>query len=66
MSLNINTLWQYGSISLTQNLNVASKTDMVLLSTQSPPPELPRIPGSGREHIVQIAPDFDAPLDFGA
>lgn len=28
-------------------------------------PQPPRIPGSGKEHILQVSPDFDAPLDLG-
>jgi hypothetical protein len=52
-------------VSLSQNLNTASKIDIVVLTTQPPGLILPRIPGSGKEYIVEVAPDFDAPLELG-
>jgi hypothetical protein len=52
-------------VSLSQNLTPASKVDLVVLTTQDPVLLLPRIPGSGKEYIVEVAPDFDAPLDLG-
>jgi hypothetical protein len=52
--------------STSQNLNAASKTDMVLLSTQAQAlPLLPmRIPGLGKEYILHVAPDFDESVEL--
>ncbi len=51
--------------STTQNLNAASKIDMVVVSTQHPvTTPLPRIPGFGAADILHVAPDFDASLDL--
>lgn len=53
--------------SLSQNLNAASKIDIVWLTTQVlDSSALPRIPGAGKDYVLQVAPDFDAPLDFDA
>lgn len=51
--------------STSQNLNAASKIDMVLSTTQvqSLPPA-PRIPGLGEEYVAYVAPDFDDSLDL--
>ena len=52
--------------SLSQILNTASNIDIVLPTTQYQGlPEAPRIPGFGKEHILYIAPDFNAPVEFG-
>lgn len=51
--------------STSQNLNAASKTDMVLPSTQVyVVPPSPRIPGLGKDFILHVAPDFDDSLEF--
>ena len=51
--------------SLSQNLNAASKIDIVLLTTQFVDAQMfSRIPGAGKEYIVQVAPDFDEPMDL--
>jgi hypothetical protein len=53
--------------SLSQNLNTASKIDMVFPTTQQPDVlTAPRTPGSGKEYIVHVAPDFDATYEFGS
>ena len=58
-----NNTWSSVALtSLTQEFNAASKIDMVVLSTQEFRPQ-PRVPGSGRREILEVAPDFDAPLD---
>lgn len=49
--------------STSQNLNAASKTDMVLPSTQVQVLP-PRIPGFGKDFILHVAPDFDDSLEF--
>jgi hypothetical protein len=66
-----NTTMNFGEglfVSLTstsQYQNASSKTDIVLLSTQAQVlPTTPRIPGLGKDYIVHVAPDFDAPLDL--
>ena len=66
-SMNGNVKYQapYVLMSLTQNWNGASKIDIVPITTQEPSLQYPtRIPGSGKEHLIQIAPDFDAPFEF--
>lgn len=53
--------------SMSQNLNGASKIDIAQVSTQGP--DLPlsyRTPGAGKGLVLEVAPDFDAPLEFGA
>jgi len=66
-----NTMSDGQFVSLTstsQNMNAASKTDMIVLSTQAqalPPSPAVRIPGMGKAYILHVAPDFDAPVDFG-
>jgi len=51
--------------STSQNLNAASKTDMVLPTTQVQLlPPTPRVPGFGKDFIQYVAPDFEAPLDL--
>lgn len=66
-SININSgglFWSLTSVS--QNVNTASKIDLVVPSSQNPDPfTLPRVPGTGKDFIVNVAPDFDAPIDFG-
>lgn len=52
-------------VSLNQNLTTASKIDILLVTTQNPVLQLPRIPGSGKEYIVEVAADFDAPFELG-
>ena len=51
--------------STSQNLNAASKSDMVLPSKQfyvvSPSP---RMPGLGEDLVLYVAPDFDETLEF--
>ena len=64
-SIYVSTQWPCVLVSLSQNLNVASKIDMVPIETQSPS-LLPRIPGAGKDLILEVAPDFDAPLELGA
>lgn len=52
--------------SLSQNWNAASKIDMVIPTTQIPDfLTLPRMPGTAKDYIVYVAPDFDAPLELG-
>jgi hypothetical protein len=60
----VSTQWPCVLVSLSQNLNVTSKIDMVQIETQSPS-LLPRIPGSGKDLILEVARDFDAPLELG-
>ena len=51
--------------STSQNLNVASKTDLVRVTTQDQVlTPLPRIPGLGEQYVVYVAPDFDASLEL--
>jgi hypothetical protein len=51
--------------STSQNLNPASKTDLVLVSTQDPyVSSAPRIPGFGEEYVEYVAADFDAPIEW--
>jgi hypothetical protein len=51
--------------STSQNSNAASKTDMVLVSTQANPlPPSPRVPGLGAGYVLDVAPDFDESLDL--
>jgi hypothetical protein len=52
-------------VSLSQILNAASKIDIVLSDTQSVAQQFTRMPGSGKEYILDVAPDFDAPLQIG-
>ncbi len=67
LNMNINSAGLFWSLtSVSQNVNAASKIDLVLPSTQNPDPfTLPRIAGTGKEFIVHVSPDFDAPFDFG-
>jgi len=52
--------------SLSQNLNTASKIDIVLPTSQNQDStNLPRMPGAGKEQILHVSPDFDAALDLG-
>jgi hypothetical protein len=52
--------------SMSQNLNCASKIDIAPLSTQGPDLQVsPRTPGAGKDYILEVAPDFDAPMDLG-
>jgi hypothetical protein len=68
LNVNIDNMGLFVSVtSLSQNRNAASKIDMVFPTTQNPDVlTLPRIPGSGKEYIVRVAPDFDAPFEFGS
>ena len=68
LNVNIDNTGLFVSLtSLSQNWNAASKVDMVFPTTQSPDMlTLPRIPGSGKEYIVHVASDFDAPFEFGS
>lgn len=50
--------------STSQILNPASKVDLVYISAQNPA-LLPRVPGTGKEYVVQVAPDFNDTLEMG-
>jgi hypothetical protein len=65
-NLNMNMNGNQGTsiTSMSQILNVASKVDMVELTSQDPA-LLPRIPGVGKNYVLQIAPDFDDALEIG-
>ena len=66
ITMSVNYEETFGSLtSLSQNLNTASKIDMVIPTTQTPDLlTAPRIPGSGKDYIVQVAHDFDATFEF--
>ncbi|MGH9359370.1 MAG: hypothetical protein ACRD1O_09400 [Terriglobia bacterium] len=65
LTMDINEGMFVSLTSTSQNLNAASKSDIVIVSTQYQVlPPLPRIPGLGVGHILHVAPDFDAPLDL--
>jgi hypothetical protein len=64
--INLNNQGLFVSLaSLSQNANTASKIDMVIPTTQyqALPPAL-RIPGAGKDYVLQVAPDFDDSLEF--
>ncbi len=66
ITINLNNEGPFISLtSLSQNFNTASKIDIVLPTSQTQDLQLPRIPGLGKEYIVHVAPDFDAPVEFG-
>jgi hypothetical protein len=62
MSMNGNAFASLTSTS--QILNPASKVDLVHISSQNPA-LLPRVPGTGKEYVIQIAPDFNDSLEMG-
>lgn len=63
LNMNLNGA-MFGSITSTsQVLNTYSKLDLVEISSQMPPP-LVRVPGAGKDQIVQVSPDFDDTLEF--
>lgn len=63
--VNANNAWTFqDSMSLSQNLNMASKIDIVPILTQAYNAPV-RVAGFGKGYIVDVAPDFDATLEFG-
>jgi hypothetical protein len=50
--------------STSQILGSTSKVDMVQIYGQNPA-LLPRVPGTGKEYVLQIAPDFDDTIEMG-
>ena len=66
MTMNVSEGMYVALTSTSQNLNAASKTDMVVLSTQAPvlPPSPVRVEGLGKDYILHVAPDFDDSLEL--
>lgn len=63
-NLNMN-LTGYGSITSTsQILNATSKIDLAPVSGQWVNP-IVRVPGTGQDQVIAVAPDFDDTMDFG-
>ncbi|MGC9199547.1 MAG: hypothetical protein ACP5E5_11525 [Acidobacteriaceae bacterium] len=62
MSVNGNAFVSLTSTS--QILNPASKIDLVRISGQEPA-FFPRVPGTGREYVLRVAPDFNDSLEMG-
>jgi hypothetical protein len=63
MNVNDEGLFFVSLTSLSQNLNMASKIDLVIPTTQSLPP-LPRTAVGAKDYILHVAPDFDATFEF--
>jgi hypothetical protein len=63
-SMSMNTEAFASMTSTSQILSAASKIDLVHISGQNPA-LLPRVPGTGKQYVVQIAPDFDDTLEMG-
>lgn len=64
LNTNFNGLMFVSVTSTSQILNASSKIDLVQPSSQNAP-VLPRVPGTGKEYVLQIAPDFDDALEIG-
>ncbi len=65
-TINVNKGVCVSFTSMSQNLNGTSKIDMAEVSTQGPDLSLSyRTPGAGKELVLEVAPDFDAPMEFG-
>lgn len=65
--MNLNNISMYVALTSTsQNLNAASKIDMVIPTTQEPDVfTSPMVPGFGKDYVIEVAPDFDEPFEFG-
>ena len=64
VNVNANNSWPADVISMSQNVNLASKIDIVPIYTQNyvlPP----RVAGSGKGHVAYVAADFDATFELG-
>lgn len=64
-NLNINGNAVASVTSMSQILSAASKVDLAQFPSQ-PLDLLPRVAGTGKEQLLQIAPDFDDSLEMDA
>lgn len=65
MNLNVNvTMYAAPITSTNQILTAASKLDLAAMGGQPLSP-IPRVPGIGKDKVIDVAPDFDDTLELG-